>query len=168
MVCLRPDVLEMTPNESGGNYFALLRLVRKFIGKDGRRSEGSRAEAHLIGVAVYLISYFFSALLLLPYLRPWTLVPALLGLIFVVWFLWLIVLYLNSLMVKLCWRWGLFTDISGNRIQSVLIGILTSVFAAELMVGGSWLRWLGALWIVAVALNLSAAFLLAILYEERS
>ena len=105
---------------------------------------------------------------MLPCLRPWTLVPALLGLVFVVWFLWLIVLYLNSLMVKLCWRWGLFTDISGNRIQSVLIGILTSVFAAELMASGSWLRWLGALWIVAVTLNLSAAFLLAILYEERS
>lgn len=158
----------MTPNESDGNYLALLRLGRKFIGKDGRRSEGSWAEAHFIGVAVYLISYLFAARLLLPCLRPWTLVPALLGLVFVVWFLWLIVLYLNSLMVKLCWRWGLFTDISVNRIQSVLIGILTSVFAAELMASGSWLRWLGALWIVAVTLNLSAAFLLAILYEERS
>jgi hypothetical protein len=158
----------MISNESDGNYFALPRLLRMFFGKDARRFEGSWAEAHFTGVAVYLISYFFTAHLLLPCLRPWTLVPALLGLIFVVWFLWLIVLYLNSLIVKLCWAWGLFTDLSGNRIQSVLIGILTSVFAAELMTAGGWMRWIGALWIVAVALNLSATFLLAIVYEERS
>jgi hypothetical protein len=105
---------------------------------------------------------------LLPCLRPWALVPALLGLIFVVWFLWLIVLYLNSLIVKLYWAWGLFTNLSSNRIQSVLIGILTSVFAAELMTAGGWTRWIGIAWIAAVMLNLSAALLLALNDEESS
>jgi len=158
----------MTPNESDGNYFALPRLLRKFFGKNARRSEGSWGEAHFIGVAVYLISYLFAAHLLLPCLRRWTLVPALLSLIFVVWFLWLIVLYLNSLLVKLYWAWGLFTDLSGKRIQSVVIGILTSIFAAELMVAGRWTRWIGIAWIAAVMLNLSAALLLALNDEENS
>jgi hypothetical protein len=158
----------MIPNESDGNYFAVPRLLRMFFGKNARRSEGSWAEAHFIGVAVYLISYFFAAHLLLPCLSPWILLPALLGLIFVVWFLWLIVLYLNSLIVKLCWAWGLFTDLSGNRVQSVLIGILTSVFAAELMTAGGWMRWIGIAWIAGVMLNLSAALLLALKDEESN
>ncbi|MEP6686568.1 MAG: hypothetical protein ABJB22_07320 [Verrucomicrobiota bacterium] len=158
----------MTPNESDGNYFALLRLVRKLSGKDARRSQGTWAEAHFIGVAVYLISYLFAAHLLLPWLRPWMRVPTLLGLVLVVWLLWLIVVYLNSLMVKLCWALGLFTDLSGNRIQSVLIGILTSVFAAELISAGSWTRWIGIAWIAAVMLNLSAALLLVLNDEESS
>ena len=158
----------MTPNESNGYYFALPRLGGKFLGKNTRRSEGSWAEAHIVGVAVYLISYLFAAHLLLASLPKWALVPALFGLLFAMWIFWLIVLYLNSLVVKLCWAWGLFTDLSGNRIQSVLVGILTSIFAAELMTSGSWLRWLGAGWIVAVALNLGAMFVLAILYDDRS
>jgi hypothetical protein len=157
----------MIPNESG-YYFALPRLVRKFCGENARRAEGSWAEAHFVGVLVYLISYVFAARLVLLYLSPWALASALFGLLFAIWIFWLIILYLNSLIVKLCRRWDLFTDLSGNRIQSVLIAILTSIFAAELMASGLWLRWLGALWIGAVALNLAAAFLLAILYDERS
>jgi len=158
----------MTPNEPTDYYFALLRLGGKFLGKNARRSEGTWAEAHFAGVAVYLVSYLFAAHLLLPFLSSWSIAPAMFALLFALWFFWLIVLYLNSLIVRLCWSWGLFKDLSANRIQSVLVGILTSVFAAELMVAGRWTRWIGIAWIVAVMLNLSAALLLALNEEESS
>ena len=47
------------PNESSGNYFALLRLFRKLRGGDAARSEGNWLEAYVLGAVVYLISYLF-------------------------------------------------------------------------------------------------------------
>ena len=158
----------MIPNESDGNYFALPRFVRKSFGKNSKRSEGSWAEAHFVSVAVYLIGYLFAVHLLLPHLSGWTLIPALFALLFLMWIFWLLVLYLNSLVVKLCRVLGLFPDLPGNRIQSVLIGILTSVFAAELIASGTWTCWIGIIWIAAVMLNLSAALLLALNDDESS
>ena len=83
-----------------------------------------------------------------------------------VWIAWLILLYLHSLVVKLCWAIGLCTDLPRNRIQSVLMGIVTTVLAAQLVASGSWLRWVGLIWIAAVACNLTAALLLALFDEE--
>ncbi len=121
-----------------------------------------------MGVVVFLINYLFAVVLFAPPLRSWTFFPVLVGLLFAVWIFWLIVLYLNWLIAKICWRFGLFTDLPANRIQSVLFGIITSIFAAELMASGRWFRWIGIVWIAAVALNLSAALLLALHNDESS
>lgn len=156
------------PNESTGSYFALLRLVEKWRGRSAVRSEGNWLEAYLAGICIYLISYIFAANLWLPHLRWWQAVIALFVLVFVMCVFWLAVLHVNSLLVKLSWTCGLCPDLPANRIQSVLIGIVTTALAAQLLADGSWLWWIGALWITAVALNLAAAFLLALLYDERS
>ena len=125
-------------------------------------------EMYFTGAAVFLISYLFAASSLVPGLRWWQAAIVLLLLFPGVWIAWLILLYLQSLMVKLCWRCGLFTDLPRNRVQSVLMGIVTTVFAAQLLTASPWLRWIGSLWIVAVALNLAAALLLALFHEEQS
>jgi hypothetical protein len=156
------------PNESAGSYFALPRFIEKLRGRSGVRSEANWVEAYLSGSVIYLISYLFAATLLLARLHFWQTAIALPVLLFAMWIFWLIVLYANSLIVKACWACGLCTDLPRNRIQSVLMGILTTVFAAQLMASGSWLRWIGALWIIGVALNLAAALLLALFDEERS
>ena len=108
-------------------------------------------EAYFIGIAVYLISYLFAANLLLPKLRWWQAAIVLPALLFALWIAWLIILYLNSLIAKACTISGICTDLPRNRIQSVLMGILTTMFAAQLLTAPAWLRWIGALWIVAVA-----------------
>ena len=159
---------DISPNESSGSYFALPRLIAKLSGASCTRTEGNWLEAYLTGTAIYLISYLFAANLLLAKLGIWQAVVVLPILLFAMWIFWLIVLYLNSLVVKACWSCGLCTDLPPNRIQSVLMGIVTTVFAAQLLAAGSWLRWVGAIWIIAVALNLSAALLLALLHDERS
>jgi hypothetical protein len=154
------------PNESRGNYFALPRLLRKLRGLSATRSEGNWIEAYAAGTVVFLISYLFVASLLWPKLHWWQIAIVLPLLIPGVWIAWLILLYLHSLIVKFCWAVGLCTDLSRNRVQSVLMGIVTTVLAAQLVAAGSWLRWVGAIWIAAVALNLAAALLLALFDEE--
>lgn len=156
------------PNESTGSYFALLRLVEKWRGRSAVRSEGNWLEAYLTGICIYLISYIFAAHLWLPHLRWWQASIALFVLVFVMWIFWLAVLHANSLLVRFSWSCGLCTDLPANRIQSVSIGIVTTAFAAQMLASGSWLRWVGALWITVVALNLAAAFVLALVYDERS
>ena len=150
------------PNESSGNYFALLRFFRKLRGRDAARSEGNWLEAYVLGAVVYLISYLFAANLLLPKLNWWQNAIVLPLLLFGIWIGWLIVLYLNSLIAKGCESIGLCTDVPRRRVQSVLMGILTTVFAAQLLTAGPCLRVIGALWILAVVLNLAAALMLAL------
>ncbi len=156
------------PNESRGNYFALPRLIRKLRGGNAARSEESWLEAYVLGAVVYLISYLFTANLLLPKLNWWQTAITLPLLLFALWISWLIVLYLNSLIAKGCERVGLCADLPRRRVQSVLMGILTTMFAAQLLTANPWLRTIGALWIVAVALNLAAALLLALFPDGQS
>jgi hypothetical protein len=156
------------PNESRGHYFALLRFIRKLRGGNATRSEGNWLEAYVLGAIVYLISYLFAANLLLPKLNAWQAAMVLPLLLFGLWISWLIVLYLNSLIAKGCEKVGLCADLPRRRVQSVLMGILTTMFAAQLLTAGPWLRAIGALWIIAVALNLAAALLLALFHDGQS
>jgi len=154
------------PNESSGNYFALPRLLRKIRGLNAARSECNWIEGCTVGNAIFLITYLFAASLLWPKLRTWEVVVVLPLLLPTIWIAWLIVLHLNSLIVKGCWALGLFTDLPRNRVQSVLMGITTTILAAQLMVVDSWLRWIGLIWIATVGLNLGAALILALFHEE--
>jgi hypothetical protein len=156
------------PNESRGDYFALPRFIRKLRGGNAARSEENWLEAYVPGAVVYLISYLFTANLLLPKLNWWQTAIVLPLLLFGLWIGWLIVLYINSLIAKGCQSVGLCADLPRRRVQSVLMGILTTIFAAQLLTAASWLRAIGALWIVAVALNLAAALLLALFHDEQS
>lgn len=156
------------PNESRGNYFALPRFIRKLRGGNAARSEGNWLEAYVLGAVVYLISYLFVANLLLPRLNWWQTAIALPLLVFALWISWLIVLYLNSLIAKVCEKIGLCADLPRRRVQSVLMGILTTMFAAQLLTAGPWLRAIGALWIAALGLNLAAALLLALFHDGQT
>ena len=121
-----------------------------------------------MSVFVFIVNYLFAVQLLAPLYSSWLFFPALVGLLFGVWIFWLALLYLNWLVAKLCWRCGLFIDLPANRVQSVIFGIVTSIFAAELMASGRWFCWIGMVWIAAVALNLSAALLLALKNDDAS
>jgi hypothetical protein len=156
------------PNESRGNYFALLRFIQKLRGGNATRSEGNWLEAYVLGAVVYLISYLFTANLLLPKLSWWRAAIVLPLLLIGLWIGWLIVLYINSLIAKGCQSIGLGADLPRRRVQSVLMGILTTIFAAQMLTAGPWLRAIGALWIIVVALNLAAALLLALFHDEQS
>jgi hypothetical protein len=142
-------------------YFSLLRLLALLRGGDATRAETNGSEAWLAGVAMYLISFLFFAQFVPVDLNFWLTGLALIVLAFLVWLFWLVVLYFNSLIIKLLRPAGFFQSIPTRRAQSILLGISATTMALDLVQRGSWMGEVAAIWLVAVALNLAAAVVLA-------
>ena len=142
-------------------YFALPRLLAALRGGDARRGEQNSAEAWVIGVAGYLVSYFFFARLIPQALDSWLKAVLLVILAFAVWLFWLLALYINSLILKLAHWCRLFRTLPARRGQSVLVGTATTAMALALLPRGGATGEIGALWLTAVAMNLIAALVLA-------
>ena len=142
-------------------YFALPRLIATMRGADARRSENNGPEATAGSVVIYLINYLFFAQFVPAALPLWQTALWLGGIVFLTWFFWLFVLYLNSLIIKLLRPVGVFRSIPVRRAQSILLGTWTTAMAFDLLERGSWIGEVAAIWLVAVAMNLAAAAILA-------
>ena len=138
------------------------RLVASQFGGNPARTESNWLEANIVGSVEHLIWYAFAANVLLAGLPSWAQLALLIPLAFVVWVCWLIALYLNSVFIRLLRACGLLRDLSNARVQSVLLGIVTTVFAFHLVTDGSRLSLLGLAWVAAVSLNLLAAAILVV------
>jgi hypothetical protein len=142
-------------------YFALPRLIATMRGAEGGRTENNGAEAWAGNIAIYLINYLFFAQFIPADLPLWERALSLAGLLFLVWIFWLVVLYFNSLIIKLLRLTGLFRTLATRRAQSVLLGTCATAMAFDLLDQGSWIREVASIWLVAVAMNLAAAAILA-------
>ena len=142
-------------------YFALPRLIAMMRGADGRRAENNGTEAWVGNVAIYLINYLFFAQFIPPHPALWQRALLLAGVLFLVWLFWLLVLYLNSLIIELLRPAGLFQSIPTRRAQSILLGTWATAMAFDLLDRGSWIGEVASIWLVAVAMNLAAAAILA-------
>jgi hypothetical protein len=152
----------MNQNRKREFYFPLFRLIAMLRGGSTARAESNAVEARLAGLMVYLIHYLFFATLFLPSnFEPWQTVLFLVALAFCVWLFWLLLLYLNSVIIRLLHLCGLFCAIPTRRLQSILWGILTTAMAWTLLKSSPAPREAGAIWLVAVALNMAAAVVLA-------
>jgi hypothetical protein len=110
---------------------------------------------------IYLIHYLFFATQFIPsHLAPWLTALLLIALAFWVWLFWLLLLYLNSVIIKFLHLCGLSRAIPTRRAQSILWGISTTAMACALLKGSPWVHEVGAFWLVAVAMNLVAAAVL--------
>ncbi len=143
-------------------YFSLPRLFARWRGGSDARTEMNWLETNVVGAAVHAVVYLFIAHLLLGGLPMWQQALWLLPLAAFVLLAWLIVLHANSLVVKLLRACGLMRTLPNHRAQSILIGIMTTAFACELLRAGSWLGLVGGIWLAAVILNLTAALALAL------
>jgi hypothetical protein len=159
----------MNPADKRQFYFSLFRLIVLFRGGDPRRAESNGLEAWLVGLMIYAIHYvFFAALFIQPTLGPWLRALLLVALVFWIWLFWLLLLYINSVVIKALHACGLFRTIPPRRLQSILWGILTTAMACALLESSPTLREVGAIWLVAVAMNLIAAAILAFSDAARS
>ena len=150
-------------------YFSLLRVIAMFRGGDARRTESNPFEAWLIGLMIYSVHYLFFATLSIPSnLKPWLTALLLVALAFWIWLFWLLLLYFNSIIIKALRVCGLFRAIPTRRAQSILWGISTTAMACALLKGSPMPRELGAIWLVAVAMNLVSAMVLAFNNGARS
>jgi hypothetical protein len=143
-------------------YFSLLRFLAGLRGGDARRAENNWAEACVAGIVIYLISYLFFAQFVPDELKVWQQTLLFVVLVFFISLFWLVVLYLNSLIISLLRLCGFLPAIPVRRAQSVLLGISTSAMALSLLGGGSWPAEIGAIWLISVAMNLAAAAILAL------
>lgn len=139
-------------------YFALPRLLAKLRGGDATRAEQNSVEALSAHLAIYLISYLYFAGFI-PAFAVWPVrLLIFLALAFFVWLFWLIVLYLNSLVLKVI----RFRSLPTRRGQSVLIATVTTAMAVVLLQRGPVSAEIGAIWLTATAMNLAAAAVLAL------
>ena len=142
-------------------YFSLLRLLAALRGGDAGRAENNWPEACLAGIAIYLISYLFFGQFVPDEVRIWQRILLFVILAFFVWLFWLVVLYLNSLIIHSLRFCGLLQALPDRRAQSVLLGTSVSAMALSLLQGGSWPAEIGAIWLICVVMNLTAAAILA-------
>jgi hypothetical protein len=150
-------------------YFSLLRFIAMLRGGDTRRAESNAVEAWLVGLMMYLIHYLFFTTQFIPSrLAPWLTALLLIALAFWVWLFWLLLIYINSVIIKLLRLCGLFRTIPMRRAQSILCGISTTAMACALLKSSPWMRELGAIWLVAVAMNLISAVVLTFSNAARN
>jgi hypothetical protein len=149
-------------------YFALPRLVAKVFGGSARRTDSNWLETNSVGAAIHAIVYVFFARWLLNGLPAWQQAALLLPLVIVVLLFWMLLFGIQSLMIKAVRGAGMLRDLPAWRVQGVLIAIMTTVFAWDLIGAGSWMRVLGWFWIAAVSLNLLAASILALNNADRA
>ena len=158
-----------TVNQGPQFYFALLRFLALLRGGDARRAESNAVEGRLVGLMMYLIHYLFFATQIIPLgLAPWLIALLLIALAFWVWLFWLLLLYINSVIIKLLRFCGIFRAIPTRRAQSILWGIATTAMACVLLKSTGWIRELGAIWLVAVAMNLLCAAVLALRTDSQT
>jgi hypothetical protein len=63
---------------------------------------------------------------------------------------------------------GLFRTVAARHAQSILWGVVTTAMACELLKDSPWVREIGAIWLVAVAMNLASAVVLVLSNASRS
>jgi hypothetical protein len=144
-------------------YFSFFRLLARMRGGSSERSEEHWIEAHGVGWIIYMVSFAFGAQLLWSKTVGWKFVVDLVALAFAIWLAWLIILYLNLLLIRLLRRCGVCREISNRAVQSVLILALTTALALQLARSDSWLRVIGMGWLLVVAANFFSFLVLSLI-----
>src|SRR5438270_9173062 len=147
VVRFRSDFRQMNEPPSPQFYFALPRLLAKMRGGDANRAERNAAEAWFGGLAIYAISYLYFAAFVPDALSWWMRALFFIALAFLVMLFWLLMLYLNSLILKLLHGVGLFRSLPMRRGQSVLVAVAATAMAVALTQRDSIVSELGAIWL---------------------
>jgi len=150
-----------------GYYFSLPRLLSRITGRGSDFSEGGPFETCLGSVVVLLIPYFFLVDLVMNHVGRWMAFGTGVALLFAIWIFWLVVLYLNWVMIQVLHGLGFFRAVTERHLQDILVGLIITFFASELSILNSWVRWIGILWLIILAMNLAATLSLALTNTTR-
>jgi hypothetical protein len=149
-----------TENAVGDYYFALPRLLNRIRGGSDKISESNAAEAYFGSIVALVVSFLF-ARQLFGGPRPVGQAIAIGSLLFfAVSIFWLLVFYVNSLVIKILRTGGIFRKMANRHAQDILIEIIVGVLAYELSIFVSWTRWLGIFCLLLLGANVVAALLL--------
>jgi hypothetical protein len=166
MVFLGADLSRLMNDPEVANrprfYFALPRLVARQLGWNPERTESNWIEANVVGGLEHLIWFAFVANVLVAGRPIWLQVLLLIPVAILTWICWLLALYVNSVVIRLLRGTRVIGDLPNVRVQSVLLGILTTAFALHLVAHDSALALAGLLWAALVSINLLAAAVLVV------
>jgi hypothetical protein len=163
MVRLYSDVLNM----KNAFYFALPRLLNRMRGATDEVSESNAAEAYLGSIGIFIITFVFGLQLFGERFSSWSVIAFDLVLVFAVWIFWLVVFYINSLIVKLLRACGLFRETPNRHAPDIFIGIVVAAMAYRLSTLHGWPGWVGLLCLCALGANFVAAMLLKLISNAR-
>jgi len=130
-------------------------------------SESNAAESYLGSIGIFIITFVFGLQLFAERFSGWSVIAFDLVLVFAVWIFWLIVFYINSLIVKLLRACGLFRETPNRRAQDIFIAIVVAAMAYRLSILHGWLGWIGWLCLCALGANFLAAILLKLIPNTR-
>ena len=138
---------------TSGWYFALPRLCLFLCKRSAKRSENNWIEAYVVGVLFFLLSY--ATLLAHLQVNAFSAI----ALLFVTWILWVLALYLNSVIIRALRIVGAFRGLTNSRAQNIVIGTEMMICALLLIVHSPW-PLLGWMCVAISALNVIAAVIL--------
>ena len=130
-------------------------------------SESNAAESYLGSIGIFIITFVFGLQLFAERFSGWSVIAFDLVLVFAVWIFWLIVFYINSLIVKLLRACGLFRGTPNRRAQDIFIAIVLAAMAYRLSILHGWLGWIGWPCLCALGANFLAAILLKLIPNTR-
>jgi hypothetical protein len=151
-----------TENAVGDYYFALPRLLNRMRGGSDKISESNAVEAYFGSIVALVVSFLFARQLFAGRCTGWQVIGAGIFLLFAVSIFWLLVFYLNSLVIKILRTGGIFRKMANRHAQDILIEVVVATFAYELSISVSWTRWIGIFCLLLLGANLAAALLLAL------
>lgn len=156
------------PAERAIFYFALPRLAARSTGRSSARGTKSWWEANVAGASIFTISYLSAWTIVRPTSSFWLTALMVIALAIAAWIALPVLFYINSCVIRLCRRVGIFRDLPTDRVQSIFICAETTVFALGLWWAGGWLAMIAAIWWIGVALNLASAVVLAVIDGTRA
>jgi hypothetical protein len=155
-------------NAFGDFYFALPRLLNRMRGGIDKISESNAAEAYFGSMVAFVVSFLFAWKLFAGRCTGWQVIGVGIFLLFAVSIFWLLVFYLNSLVIKILRTGGIFRKMANRHAQDILIQVVVATFAYELSISVSWTRWIGIFCLLLFGANFAAALLLALGRERQS
>jgi hypothetical protein len=150
-----------------GFYFSLPRVLHQMRGSPAAPSENHAIEAYLGSIGAFLITFLYGWELLIVGWRGGPAIVAGMLLVFAVWMFWILVFYLNSLLIKLLRLVGLFRQTSNRDAQNIFIGVVIAILAYRLSILPTWAHWIGVFCLTLLTINLLAALFLKLLPKPR-
>jgi hypothetical protein len=146
---------------SNGFYFALPRLLNRMRGGPDQISEACVVEAYFGSAGIFGVTYVLAWQLFAGRFAGWRTILTAALLVIAVWIFWLLIFYLNALVIKALRAGGLLQGTPNRDAQNILVGFILAALAFLLSILQDWTRWIGIFCLLGLGVNFFAMVMLA-------
>lgn len=138
-------------------YFAVTRILTT---RQLHRSELSAVEAYFGSAVVFIVTYTFLVAPLTSYCSLGRILLALAVMPLATWLLWVAMLYLNAMLRRLAIAFNIFPTMRARDFQHIMICVWMTAFALSLLGSDGVTCWIGRAWLLLLACEIVANFML--------